>query len=317
MIRKIVKKLKYELQFSNTAYYTRISEKILKAVYQRLLRKKINSLPPIILRKEVSALTLSILANKKRFYESIAALYSFCFWNRNVDVHYHEDGTLSASEVAFLKKIFPGITVFMRNEQNTIMNKYLLSKELAGCAYFRDHFLFSIKIFDMIKEKHTPYILHIDSDVLFFSKPQKIIDIAAAGKVNGCYNADVANIYIFDDTVISRYIDKPILNRFNSGLLLHNFDEAFFYFANMVLSDYPSVGILWHWEQTLFALYASKKGGFLELPKTYSLGRAARTIGEEVISKHYVHNTGYTMHKDFIYKLYPMFIDTNRTLSTD
>lgn len=304
--------MKFELQFNNTAYYTRISDKILKATYRRLLRKKINLLPPLTLRKENTRLTVAMLANKKRFYESVAALYSFCFWNKNIDIHYHEDGTLSPDEITFLKKIFPGITVFIRSEQNIKVKDYLSSKGLNSCANFRGHFLFSLKLFDMIKEKKTPYILHIDSDVLFFMEPHEILDIVRNGNLNGCFNADVTNAYTFDNATISKYIDKPMLNRFNSGLLLHNFDEAFFDFANKVLTDHPLIGRSWHWEQTLFAMYASSKGDFLELPKNYALGKAAREIGNEVIGKHYVHNTGYTMHKDFIYKLYPMFANAGK-----
>src|SRR5882757_8662804 len=118
MINKIIKKIKYELKFNNTHYYVRLSEKISKQFYKLILRKKIHSLLPINVQTEHAALTLGILANKKNFYESVAALYSFCFWAGEVNIHYHEDGTLTANEIHFLKKTFPGISYFSRSEQN-------------------------------------------------------------------------------------------------------------------------------------------------------------------------------------------------------
>jgi len=150
MIKKIINKIKYELQFSNTSYYTRISEKTKKIAYRALLKKKIRSLPPITLQSDNAGLTLATLSCKKNFYESVAALYSFCFWNRNVYLHYHEDGTLTEKEIGFLKKMFPGIKVFLRSDENIKVKALLASKGLENCEKLRDVFFLSIKLFDSI-----------------------------------------------------------------------------------------------------------------------------------------------------------------------
>jgi hypothetical protein len=65
----------------------------------------------------------------------------------------------------------------------------------------------------------------------------------------------------------------------------------------------------WHLEQTLFAMYASIKGNFLPLPKYYDIVRRERNLGNKLTSEHYCHNTGYDMHKDFIYKLLPIYLN--------
>ena len=54
-------------------------------------------------------------------------------------------------------------------------------------------------------------------------------------------------------------------------------------------------------------MYASHKGDFLPLPKNYDVGKRERKLGTKLTSEHYVHNTGYDFHKDFIDKLYPIF----------
>jgi len=308
MLENIIKKIKYELQFNNANYYVRARDKVLKTYYRWLLKKRIMSLPPVTLSKECAVCTLAILANKKNFFESVAALYSFCFWEKNINIHYHEDGTLTEQDIDVLEKTFPGIVIFRRKEEDVTVAAYLSSKRMVNCARLRSHFIFSIRLFDMLARKRTPYLIQIDSDVLFFSKPTEILDIIQTGKANGCYNRDVIDAYTFDKAAISKYIDKPVVNNFNAGVFLHNFDEAFWDFAENVLAHEPGAAESWHLEQTLFAMYVSLKGAFVELPRQYDLGRREKIAGTPIISEHYVHNTGYDFHKDFINRLAPVYL---------
>jgi hypothetical protein len=307
MFTKIIKKIRYELQFKNTDYYERINDKLFKRIYQRILRLKLNSLEPIVLQKQNAKLTLATLSNKKRFYESVAALYSFCFWERNICIHYHEDGTLTENEISYLEKTFQGITIFRRSDQNLKIKNHLLSKGLNHSAQLRDQFFLSIKLFDMVNERRTPYLLHIDSDVLFFSRPGEILDIVEKGNLNGCFNVDVNNDYTFDDVSMAKYMNLSVITHFNSGLLLHNFDEGIFDFVNTVMEDNATAVTSWHLEQTLLAMYATIQGNFLALPKQYDLQRRERDLGNKIVSEHYVQGTAYDFHKDFIYKLFPQY----------
>ncbi len=306
MIRKVIKKIGYELQFNNTSYYKRISDNVLKRHYKKLLIKKVDSLSPILFNTQKAALTLAILANKKNFYESVAALYSFCFWERDIQVHYHEDGTLTEKEIGILKKIFPLITVFTQKDENIKVDNYLKDRGLNKCADLRGHFIFSIRLFDMIIEKQTSYLLQIDSDVLFFSNPAEILNVVKQNKLNGCYNVDTPGAtYTYRDDIIAKHLNKPMVLQLNAGVFMHNFDEGLFDFCETILKNEPEGANSWHLEQTLFAMYASRKGNFLALPKTYDLAKKERNAGNAIISEHYVHNTGYDFHKDFIYKIYP------------
>lgn len=265
-------------------------------------------LPELVLNTEEAILTLATVANKRNFYESAAALYSFCFWERNIQIHYHEDGTLGEEEIAFLKRKFPGIKVFLRAEQNKKVDEELALRGLSNCRTLREHFFLSIKLFDMILEKTTDYLLHIDSDALFFRRPEQIIEIANTGNLNGCYNADVSNAYSFNTEIMEAYIRRPVLERFNSGLLLHNFDEALFNLAEEVMAERTDAVSSWHLEQTLLAMYASYRGGFLMLPKDYDVCRKGLKKGHNLVSEHYTHNTGHDFHKDFIDQISPQFV---------
>jgi len=239
MFKKIVQKIKFELKFNNTAYYTRLSDKIIKTKYRWLLRKKITLLTPINLKATNANLTLAILCNKKNFFESIAALYSFCYWTRDICINYHEDGTLGNDEIDLLKHIFPGIIVFIKSEQTLKVKDHLSSKNLVNCAELRNHFVFAIRLFDMVMEKRTPFLLQVDSDVLFFSRPDELLNILDQSVINGCFNADKENVYTYSSDIIAKYINGPLINNFNAGLFMHNFDEDLFDFIEHVLKNEP------------------------------------------------------------------------------
>jgi hypothetical protein len=143
--------------------------------------------------------------------------------------------------------------------------------------------------------------------VLFFSRPDEVLDIVEKGNYNGCYNLDVGDSYTFDNDTMASYLSSKMISKFNSGLILHNFDELFFDFINKVMEGNLYKTESWHLEQTLLAMFASEKGGFLGLPKTYDLARKEMLLGNKLISEHYVYGGGSAFHQDFIYNLYPLF----------
>jgi len=202
--------------------------------------------------------------------------------------------------------------VFLRAEQNRKVDEELASRDLSNCRALRECFFLSIKLFDMIFEKKTNYLLHIDSDVLFFRKPEQIIEIADTGKLNGCYNADVVNAYTFDTKMMETYTHKPMLERFNSGLLLHNFDEGIFNLIEHIMDGRANATSSWHLEQTLLAMYASYCGDFLMLSKDYDVCRKGRKKEHNLVSEHYTHGTGYDFYKDFINQISPQFITSGK-----
>lgn len=307
MIRRIFNKIKHELQFGNTHYYTRVKEKAAKTRYNHILLNRLQALTPIPVNGHGSKLTVAILANKKNLYESLATLYSFCFWRSNIHVHYHEDGSLDDKDILVIKALFPGIVVFKKSIETPKVTGWLTRHGYDSSARLRGHFLFAVRLFDMLIEKTTPYLLQLDSDVLFFDEPVELLNIVANDTHNGCYNVDDGNSYTFTPDTIAKYLDLPVLDKVNAGLLLHNFNEDFFAFADNIIKNEPQRTSSWHLEQTLFALYASYKGDFLALPKQYDLGRKERNRGNKITSEHYCHSVGYDFHKDFIYKLFPLY----------
>lgn len=310
MINKIIKKIRYELKFINTNYYTRVSDKINKKYYQRKLSGRINRLPSLKIDSENAICTVCMLASHRNFIESMAALYSFCFWESKINLHYHEDGSLSEEEISMLKKKFPGIVIFRRKAQDKMVADYLNSNGLIHSAKLREQFVFALRLFDMLLEKKNKYILQYDSDVLFFSKPEAVLSIIKDNNRNGCYNLDVDNVYTFKKEILEKYVKVPMVKRFNAGLFLHNLDHSFFEFVESVVKNQPEAFSSWHLEQTLFAMQVSILGGFIPLPIQYDLARKEWAKKTPLISEHYVHSTGYDFHKDFIYKLYPLYINS-------
>jgi len=306
MIRKILKKIAYELRFDNPQYYQRISDKVFKTYYRKKLRKTLNKLKPIEFKTTPTTLTICMLSGHRHFLESVAAIYSFCAWEKNVNLHYHEDGSLKNDEIAFLEQKFKGIKIFKKADQNGIVHDFLLANQLPKSAELRKKYVFALRLFDAIIHNRSPYLLQFDSDVLFFKKPKELLDILANENLKGCYNKDVVDAYTFSSEVLAKYIDKPMLRMFNCGLLLHCFEKLpFFQYIEKIITNEDESWNSWHIEQTLFAMYATNEGGYEQLPIVYDLARKERNRGIDITSEHYVHSTGYDLHKDFLYKIYP------------
>lgn len=306
MIKKIYKKIVYELRFDNPQYYHRISEKVLKTYYQKKLKSLLQRLNPIELQTKPTELTVCMLSGHRHFLESVAAIYSFSAWERNFNLHYHEDGTLTANEIEYLQQKFKGIKIFKKIEQNDKIDQFLTKNNLVKSAELRKKYVFALRLFDAVIDNQSPFLLQFDSDVLFFKKPEEILDIIEKKDAKGCFNKDIVDAYTFSPETLNKYIKNPMLKMFNCGLFLHQFEKLpFFNFIEEILTAETESLQSWHIEQTLFAMYATNEGGYKQLPIAYDLAKKERNRGNAITSEHYVHSTGYDFHKDFIYKVYP------------
>jgi hypothetical protein len=100
----------------------------------------------------------------------------------------HDDGSLSAEDVAFLKKHIPGVRVILRAEADEKMRDAL--QDLPACASFRfgevpvtnhrgqtyNMFIMALILFDMPLFACSDKIIILDADVLFFRRPDVIVD---------------------------------------------------------------------------------------------------------------------------------------------
>jgi len=206
-----------------------------------------------------------------------------------------DDGTLTNNDINMIKKNSCRIVVISVDESYDYVVNNFVNHELI-LKYIRLNVL-NRKLIDLflIKEKlHVERILLVDSDVIFFNKPELIISFAKGIDNKNRYISDYQNSYICDVEVIKKIFRVQIIKKFNSGLMTLNLnilkkedvDKYYFLFntnRNKYNFDYEMM------EQTAFAVLLSDTQIF-RLPRTYYIGMKTNKF-LTMICRHYVRPT--------------------------
>lgn len=242
----------------------------LRVVYWRdFVRPRILQTLPVVKtddhRCEIHVLTcdgdwLNLLWMLKTFYYYSRRDYSLCI---------HEDGSLSATAKAELRKHFPGARLIERAAADAIMKD-----RLRGCPLsveFRNKNPLALKVYDFAAFLESPRMLLLDSDILFFDKPLELLRrIEDPSYEKTSLNRDWAMGYTVEPDQIQDRVDFPIVNRINSGLgllLKRGLDIAAY---ERFLAIPGVIGHHHRIEQTLIAL-ACCRVGFEFLPEPYDV----------------------------------------------
>jgi len=219
----------------------------------------------------------------------------------------HEDGSLGEAELGTFRSMFPGIRIIPRVEADAEMAKLLVDHP--RCAEYRRRMPHGLKSFDIPYFCQSERFLMIDPDVLFFQRPQEILDWADHPSDDSCwFNQDFQEPSPITPEQVKRDLGIKLWRQVNSGLcLLHKqtvSDLAAIeeYLAHPALQD-PK--IQWRVEQTLLALCASKanKGGLL--PSSYEVS-PNKHRQPTCVARHYVGCVRDRFLSEGILGLYPL-----------
>jgi hypothetical protein len=136
---------------------------------------------------------------------------------KNVEIFFHEDGSLNDSDFKILKNLSPKIQVIERKFADENIKPFLAN--LPNCERYRlgskkDVYLWhKIKTFDYFFFSKTKNILGMDSDLLFLKKPVQVIDFIQ--RKQSFYFPDVKSSYSFNEPED----EVPVLHNVNTGLI--------------------------------------------------------------------------------------------------
>jgi hypothetical protein len=228
-----------------------------------------------------------ILTGKRDWIYAAWMLASFFHaTGRNWTVVVHDDGTLEQAAGDALARLFGGLRIHWRRDADRAVEEALARHP--RCLAYRRALPLGMKCFDIPLLAESPRFLVLDSDLLFFERPDAILAWTERGDDSCWFNEDVAEANLIKPESCERELGFRLWPRVNSGLcLLH---KSIFDLDSMERwLSVPEVaeGHPWRAEQTLFALAASRhgKGGLLPPSYEVSLGRDARP---GVVARHYV-----------------------------
>lgn len=209
----------------------------------------------------------------------------------------HDDGSLSAESFRLFENHFPGSSVIRAGQADADARLRESLRPLPLCELwrFRCDFQLAKKLFDFACFSTEPFIVALDSDILFFGKPSAILECAKTA--TPFMSSDYQEAYEFDSTLIRRAgQDFELVPRLNSGLFGLRREAFEFSVVERLLEacvDASPARRFQFWkgwlEQTMLAGLFSRtaRGHVLDLSR-YQI--SSMLIGDETISQHFVND---------------------------
>lgn len=219
-----------------------------------------------------------MLLDHNRIYEGIWSLYSFIYFvSQPCRLAIHDDGTLTQFDVALLNKVFPQCHIISRIVADAKVMEYFRIHNLRLCAKLRQSLIFGLKLFDLPFFAHNHNFILLDSDTLFFSRPNELIkEFVQRNKIFNMakYSCDNGYRYCINETELTQLLGQDCIKNFNPGALVAGLDSLVFERIESYLS-HPNFWnedgrANYYAELTLWAMELTNYGA-VPLPDTYAI----------------------------------------------
>jgi len=205
---------------------------------------------------------------------------------RNWTVIIHDDGHIPPEAAAAFERIAPGSRRISADTADRAVLETLAAHP--ACSDYRKAHPLARKIFDVPALTPGERFIILDSDVLFFRKPDFILRWCADGGDECWFNEDVKEAFPIPLGEIREILGIDVWPRVNSGLCLLNRSAIDLDLCERALRESSLLkGHIWLVEQSLFAICASarNRGGLLPPDYEVSLEKKARP---DAVARHYV-----------------------------
>lgn len=260
-----------------------------------------------IFREAAEPVPVHLLTGAKDWLLACWMLASwFHYTGRNWSVVLHDDGTLSEEAKSHLLRLFPGARFIASGEAESEIDEALAP--FPHCREYRRAHPLARKIFDVPHFAKNERFLILDSDILFFQRPARILHWCASARDECWFNEDAAESSLLPETEARERFGITLWPRVNSGLCLLAKSALDLDLCERALRDTGITrGHVWLIEQTLFALCASRHGRGGLLPPEYevSLEKWARP---GVVARHYVGAVRQRFYAEGIARLLPKLL---------
>jgi lipopolysaccharide biosynthesis glycosyltransferase len=191
------------------------------------------------------------------------------------------------SALVALKKHFPDARFVLPEESVPMVSEYLAARRFTRCQHWLSREPILNKLVTLQIVATATNIIWVDSDVLFFNRPEEFLRIT---------NKPLDRIYFQEDCTVSftltpeqalQQLGISITKRINAGLLMRSRESIRLEKVEELLGN-PLVGV--HSgliDQTLQALCASADGIVDNLPKSYAICLEKDIDPSTLVCRHY------------------------------
>jgi len=199
---------------------------------------------------------------------------------------FHDDGSLKKADGFLLRGQFPGCRLIERAEADA---SFASLPEVAVMR--RKHFML-LKLADLSRFAERERILYVDSDILFFRRPDYLLSVLEGDNNRNYFNRDINSCYVAEPEVLRERTGIVPPDRVNGGLSALNrndisTDKIADLLPRLEIKSGNDVYFSHLIEQTAVSLLAaSSPGGWAHLPPEYDVMLEKPVVG--AVCKHYV-----------------------------
>jgi hypothetical protein len=221
------------------------------------------------------------------------AAWSFYRW-AGVDwpLAIHDGGGLSQPILTKMARLFPTARFISWEEANYEVEECLSRKGLHNLLEARRQNVMIRKLVDFSILGKAPCFISCDSDVLFFSKPYRLLELAKGNGPPFAFNRDSHTMYSIDSHHAKLWFGLTLPEKLNAGLGVLTRREVDLDFLNtaFALGKIPPDKDAFP-EQTACALLVARSGRDGFLPENYSVATGTPPLNLKAIgaiTRHYV-----------------------------
>ncbi len=245
--------------------------------------KNLKPFPIKAINKEIEIHTLLTSRDVCMYLWAIRSLLYFS--NLKCQVVVHDDGRLTESDYHLLKTSLPSIKIYSRDESDLIVKEKL--QDFANCLSYREQNILTLKIFDFNLLSTSNKILSFDSDILFFRKPNELLNSIYEDQYSIAYNREYENpSYVSNPTLSASF--PSVLAGFNSGLMCYQRQsfsiQEIAEIVDWVFSNSQSLSRLD--EQVIYAILSGSKDAHA-LSNLYCADAKPKVRRNRLVCRHY------------------------------
>jgi hypothetical protein len=202
---------------------------------------------------------------------------------------WHQGGPLSSGNRRLLQKHFPDSYIITTAEADSRVEAELGRGGFRRSIEARRKSFSLIKMIDFVVLSRAGRILNLDSDILFFAKPEELLAAVASDAPANLFNRDNGSCYNLSPEAARRRHGVVLVEELNAGLGLVRRGSFSMEMIESFLEDPDVMANVWLADQTLQAL-GGRKTGVSFLPETYSVSKSpglSTEDGRPLVAKHY------------------------------
>jgi hypothetical protein len=230
-----------------------------------------------------------LLCSERDYLSALWALRSFYsrVGNLPLPLTIHLDNAVPSKAIRRLRRQFPDARIIERAQADAIIMPILKERKLVRLAAARSATAFILKLTDFALLSDARNLISFDSDVLFFSKPEELLQAAGSDFKGALVQVDLQSVYNID-AARAQSLGWQLPERVNTGIMAFERRGIDLDACEALLAD-PELARTTGWiEQTLYALLLARGGQLKYLPPSYTIpvpGDRWRASG--VVARHY------------------------------